>query len=135
MLQREEDTGQVDADDRVPLRERQVCGAAGKGDAGRRDDGIQAAELRGGLGDGAGHAFLVAHVACEADRPPAISRDLTDDAVDRVLAEIGDGHRGAVPGQQRGARAADTTAGTGYDGAALRQATAQDALAGHLAPL
>ena len=29
-------------------------------------------------------------------------------------------------------RAADTTAGTGYDGAALRKATAQDALAGHL---
>jgi len=71
----------------------------------------------------------------EADRPPAISRDLTDDAVYRVLGEIGDGHRGAVPGQQRGARAADTSAGTGYDGAALRKATAQDALAGYLAPL
>jgi hypothetical protein len=73
--------------------------------------------------------------AHSADRPPAISRDLIDDAVNRVLAEIGDGHRGAVPGQQNGARAADTTADTGYDGAALRQATAQDALASHLAPV
>jgi hypothetical protein len=63
--------------------------------------------------------------AHSVDRPRAISRDLIDDAVNRVLAEIGDGHRGALPGQQRGARAADTTAGTGYDGTALRQATAR----------
>ena len=135
VLQREEDAGQVDADDRFPFREREVCNGAGAGDAGRRDDGIQAAELRGGLGDGPGHAFLVTDVACDADRPPAISRDLADDAVNRVPAEIGDGHRSAVLGQQRGARAADTTSGTGHDGAPLRQAMAQNVSAGHLAPV
>ena len=86
----------------VPLIRRIVLQGRHVNDARAIDDDVQRAKLIDRLFDGGAHLVLVRYVGGSEQRLAAVGADGANDLVAELLLDIGNGHTGALGGEQLG---------------------------------